>query len=189
MIKNIVFDMGKVLVEYEGDRVCRHFSEDEALIRKVSTAVFVSPEWLMLDMGIISEEEGLSQILTRLDTEEEKELARKSFAHWHEYNMYHKEGMEELVRELKEEGYRIYLCSNASVRLLTCYHQVIPAIDCFDGIFDHDSSPYLRKKGCRKPVSFPASPSVTFILSPAFQPERYHPDKQRILRSDYRYDR
>ena len=109
MIKNIVFDMGKVLVEYEGDRVCRHFSEDEALIRKVSTAVFVSPEWLMLDMGIISEEEGLSQILTRLDTEEEKELARKSFAHWHEYNMYHKEGMEELVRELKEEGYRIYL--------------------------------------------------------------------------------
>ena len=65
----------------------------------------------MLDMGIISEEEGLSQILTRLDTEEEKELARKSFAHWHEYNMYHKEGMEELVRELKEEGYRIYLCS------------------------------------------------------------------------------
>lgn len=25
MIKNIVFDMGKVLVEYEGDRVCRHF--------------------------------------------------------------------------------------------------------------------------------------------------------------------
>ena len=51
----------------------------------------------MLDMGIISEEEGLSQILTRLDTEEEKELARKSFAHWHEYNMYHKEGMEELA--------------------------------------------------------------------------------------------
>ena len=67
MIKNIVFDMGKVLVEYEGDRVCRHFSEDEALIRKVSTAVFVSPEWLMLDMGIISEEEGLSQILARLE--------------------------------------------------------------------------------------------------------------------------
>ena len=52
MIKNIVFDMGKVLVEYEGDRVCRHFSEDEALIRKVSTAVFVSPEWLMLDIRI-----------------------------------------------------------------------------------------------------------------------------------------
>ena len=102
--QNIVFDMGKVLVEYEGDRVCRHFSEDEALIRRVSTAVFVSPEWLMLDMGIISEEEGLSQMLARLDTEEEKELARKSFAHWHEYNMYHKEGMEELVRELKEEA-------------------------------------------------------------------------------------
>lgn len=99
-----------------GDRVCRHFSEDEALIRKVSTAVFVSPEWLMLDMGI-SEEEGLSQILARLDSGGGEGTGEKKLAHWHEYNMYHKEGMEELVRELKEEGYRIYLCSNASVRL------------------------------------------------------------------------
>ena len=42
--------------------------------------------------------------------------------------------MEELVRELKARGYGIYLCSNASVRLLGCCRQVIPAIDCFDGV-------------------------------------------------------
>ena len=35
---------------------------------------------------------------------------------------------------MKGRGYGIYLCSNASVRLLTCYPQVIPAVDCFDGI-------------------------------------------------------
>ena len=42
--------------------------------------------------------------------------------------------MEEVVRWLKSMGYGIYLCSNASVRLLTCYKEVIPAIDCFDGV-------------------------------------------------------
>ena len=29
MIKNIVFDMGNVLVDYIADVVCRHFIEDQ----------------------------------------------------------------------------------------------------------------------------------------------------------------
>ena len=29
MIKNIVFDMGNVLVDYIADGVCRHFIEDQ----------------------------------------------------------------------------------------------------------------------------------------------------------------
>ena len=29
MIKNIVFDMGKVLLDYESMRACRHFIENE----------------------------------------------------------------------------------------------------------------------------------------------------------------
>ena len=60
MIKNIVFDMGKVLTDYVADEVCRHFIEDEAERRQVCTSVFISPEWVLLDMGVIGEEEGLS---------------------------------------------------------------------------------------------------------------------------------
>ena len=67
-------------------------------------------------------------------TEEEKELAVKCFDHWHEYNMTARPEMGDLIRDLKAKGYGIYLCSNASVRLLTCYKKVLPAIDCFDGI-------------------------------------------------------
>ena len=134
MIKNIVFDMGKVLVEYEPDKVCRQFIEDERELKEVCTAVFVSPEWVMLDMGIISEEEGLKRMQSRLTSERSRKLAALCFEHWHEYNMFPKKGMEELVRSLKEKGFGIYLCSNASVRLLSCYKQVIPAIDCFDGV-------------------------------------------------------
>ena len=54
MIKNIVFDMGKVLVGYDADKVCSHFMDNEEEKKAVCTSVFVSPEWLMLDMGVIS---------------------------------------------------------------------------------------------------------------------------------------
>ena len=62
MIRNIVFDMGGVLVEYQPDRVVREFVEDEAERRAVCTSVFVSPEWIMLDMGVISEEAALARM-------------------------------------------------------------------------------------------------------------------------------
>ena len=67
---------------------------------------------------------------THLDVYKRQALC---LAHWHEYNMWPLESMGELVRELKEMGYGIYLCSNASVRLLECY-RIIPGIECFDGI-------------------------------------------------------
>lgn len=134
MIKNIVFDMGNVLVDYIADAVCSHFIEDEETRKKVSTAVFVSPEWVFLDMGVMPEDTALQKMQDRLDTEEERRLAALCFNHWHEYNMSRKEGMEEVVRWLKSRGYGIYLCSNASVRLLTCYKDVLPAVECFDGI-------------------------------------------------------
>ena len=143
--KNIVVDMGKVLVEYEADRVCRQFMTVEAEIKEVSTFVFVSPEWLMLDMGVISEEEALKRMQSRLGTEHEKKMAELCLKHWHEYNMFPKEGMKELVEELKEKGFGLYICSNASLRLLSCYKEVIPAIDCFDGVL------FSAEVKCMKP--------------------------------------
>lgn len=134
MIKNIVFDMGKVLVDYDAEKVCSHFIKDEEEQKEICTAIFVSPEWILLDMGVMPEDMALERMLARLDTERKRELGALCFKHWHEYNMRHKEGMEEVVRWLKSIGYGIYLCSNASVRLLTCYKTVLPAIDCFHGI-------------------------------------------------------
>lgn len=133
MIKNIVFDMGKVLLNYDADRVCRQYMTDEAERKEVSMAVFASQEWLLLDMGVIPEEEALRRMQSRLDTEHKKEMAALCLEHWHEYNMWPVEGMREVVESLKKRGYGIYLCSNASLRLLSCY-SVIPGIEYFDGI-------------------------------------------------------
>lgn len=145
MIRQIVFDMGKVLVDYESSRVCEYFIKEEAVQRKVETAVFVSPEWILLDMGVITEGQALARIMERLDTEYEKEMAALCLAHWHEHCMWAREGMAQVVAELKERGLGIYLCSNASLRLLTCYERVIPGIQLFDGVL------FSAEVKCMKP--------------------------------------
>ena len=135
MIKNVVFDMGNVLVAYDENRTCRQFMEEGTEeYDRVKAAVFGSQEWVLLDMGVISEEEGLRRMKNRLRREREEELAEKCFLHWHEFCMWTVEGAEQVIRDLKAKGYGIYLCSNASVRLRTCYREYIPAGDCFDGI-------------------------------------------------------
>lgn len=145
MIKNIVFDMGKVLLNYDPRRVTGHFIYDEAERMSVETAVFISPEWLLLDMGVISDGEGLARMQSRLATPHAREMAKLCMDHWHEYCMWEIDGMREVVKSLKDRGFGIYLCSNASLRMLSCYQDVIPGIECFDGVL------FSAEVQCMKP--------------------------------------
>ena len=66
MIKNIVFDMGNVLVRFDPELFMNRYSltgEDRKLIRN---EVFRSVEWTMLDRGVIDEEIAEQRILPRL---------------------------------------------------------------------------------------------------------------------------
>ena len=143
-IKNIVFDMGKVLVGYDAMRACRAYLDDKADQELVCSVVFVSPEWVFLDMGIISDEEALGRMYARLP-ERLHEAARLCMENWHRHCMWTMTEMEPVVRRLKARGFGIYLCSNAAIRLTECYPDVIPAIDCFDGVL------FSAEEKCIKP--------------------------------------
>ena len=143
--KNILFDMGNVLVTYNPEWVIRHYTEDEALIREVKNIVFHSQEWLLLDAGLIEEEKAERNWMERLSSDKARELAHLSFQNWHLYNMKTIPGTAEIIRAVKENGKEIYLLSNASLRLLSIYKEVIPAVECFSGIF------YSAAHKCVKP--------------------------------------
>lgn len=143
MIKNIVFDMGSVLVDYDARRVCEHFIEDQQDQDLVRTAIFISPEWLMLDMGVLTDEQALDRMCDRLP-ERLHGAAKLCMEHWHEYCMWTYPEMNPVVRELKARGFGIYLCSNASVRMLKCYQKLLPAAECFDGILFSGSEKCIK---------------------------------------------
>lgn len=143
--KNILFDMGNVLISYNPEWVIRHYTEDEELIREVKNIVFNSQEWFLLDAGLIEEEKAERNWMERLRSDKARELAHLSFQNWHLYNMKVIPGTAEIIRALKENGKEIYLLSNASMRLLYIYKEVIPAVECFSGIF------YSAAHKCVKP--------------------------------------
>ncbi len=133
--RNIVFDMGGVLVDYTADNATWHYTDDPEIVREIHNVLFCSQEWMALDMGSMTDEQAIMRILPRLSSEKVREIAKTTFEHWHEYNNVARPGMEQIVRALKTRGQRVYILSNASRRLTDTYKSVVPASDHYDGAF------------------------------------------------------
>ena len=133
MIRNIVFDMGKVMIRWAPEIYMSHgelAQEDRTLLLK---EVFRSVEWVQLDRGSLSLEEAYAAMCSRLPERLHK-AAWELGIDWYRWPMVPMPGMAQLVRELKGKGYGIYLLSNCSRPLRQHVHR-IPGIEVFDGIF------------------------------------------------------
>ena len=131
-IKNIVFDMGRVLLDFSPEKVLMPYfpnQEDRNLMNEI---VFESGEWDRLDAGDFTEDEALERWLVHTP-ERLRDSLRAMFAEWHRY-LTPIDGMAELIRELKNSGYGCYLCSNTSARF-SVYWQEREALRLLDGRF------------------------------------------------------
>lgn len=130
MIKNIIFDMGNVLIRYD---INKYLEEVPKEYRKLlSEEIFKSLEWILLDKGEITHEEAKEKIKKRVP-EECFVWVDKFLDNWHDEIPEYKE-MEALVEEVKENGYKIYLLSNTSVHFHE-FRKGIKALKHFDGEF------------------------------------------------------
>jgi putative hydrolase of the HAD superfamily len=130
MIKNILFDMGNVLIRFDREHFIARLGvppEDRPLLMR---EVFLSVEWIQMDRGILPDEKAAAQICRRLP-EGLHDAVGKLVSMW-ERPILPIDGMYELIGELKEKGYGIYLLSNASVRQHE-YWPRVPASRFFDG--------------------------------------------------------
>ena len=129
MIRNIVFDMGQVLIRFDTEVFMEHVGvekEDRALLRR---EVFQSLEWAQMDRGILAEKEA-TELMCRRIPQRLWEKVELLVSFW-DRPILEMDGMYDLVKELKEAGYGIYLLSNASVRQHE-YWPRIPASRFFD---------------------------------------------------------
>ena len=130
MIRNIVFDMGQVLLRFIPDLFIERLGvegEDKKLLNR---EVFRSLEWARMDRGSLTDEEA-AEIICRRVPERLHDAVHKLVAMW-DRPILAVEGTEELIAELKEKGYGIYLLSNASYRQHD-YWPKLPASRYFDG--------------------------------------------------------
>lgn len=131
MIRNIVFDMGNVMIrfdpEYFLDREGITDPEDRKL---VMNELFLSVEWAQMDSGVLTEETAEPLILARIP-DRLKDQVHHLLCSWSTpRDMI--PGMEELALGLKNAGYGIYLLSNAS-KNQHVYWPKVPSSRLFDG--------------------------------------------------------
>ena len=102
MIRNIVFDMGQVLIRFDRQELIGRLDLDAADGRTVLNEVLLSPEWSRMDWGEIGDAEAAERICARVP-ERLWEPVRRTVLRWDE-PLVPVEGMEELIRELKAAG-------------------------------------------------------------------------------------
>ena len=132
MIRNIVFDMGQVLIRWRPEEILEHFDltgEEKTILLQ---ELFWSPEWTQQDRGILTEGEMIERVSARLP-ESLHAAVEEVIKAWHVWHLTPMPGMAELVRRLQAQGYGIYLLSNASTALRG-YFPRIPGSECFDGL-------------------------------------------------------
>jgi epoxide hydrolase-like predicted phosphatase len=109
MIKNIVFDLGNVLISF---RPLKFFSDKnypESIISKIIPDIFGSSEWLRLDNGDISTVEAIEAISLK------SSFLKEEIAHIFNLRtemMFPLDQNVRLLPELKKQGFRLYYLSN-----------------------------------------------------------------------------
>jgi len=109
MVKNIVFDLGNVLISF---RPAEFFSKNaypEYIKTKILSDIFGSKEWGMLDNGDINTSEGIDAISLN------SSLNREEIAHIFNLRIEMMFPLDQNVRllpELKKQGFRLYYLSN-----------------------------------------------------------------------------
>ena len=109
---NIVFDMGQVLMDFAPPKFVARlgYAGDDAaaLVREV----FRGWEWVAFDRGDVTGEDVVQSACSRLP-ERLHGAARELVFHWWD-QIIPMPGAKELVKELHEKGYPLYVLSNAS---------------------------------------------------------------------------
>jgi putative hydrolase of the HAD superfamily len=109
MIKNIIFDLGNVLISFKPSEYFDKNKYPETIKTTILSDIFQSKEWLMLDKGEISTPEAIDAIAKKSSLNKE-EIA-------HIFNLrtdliFPLDPVVRLLPELKKQGFRLYYLSN-----------------------------------------------------------------------------
>jgi len=53
-VRNIIFDLGGVVLEWNPDRILENYYADDDLRAAMKTALFLHPDWLQMDRGLLT---------------------------------------------------------------------------------------------------------------------------------------
>ena len=129
MIKTIIFDIGRVLVDWDWEEYLRGlFDEDTA--KAVGEAYFMHPDYNEFDRGVLSTEEILQRFI-KTAPNLEREI-RLCFSRMGE-TVIQREFVIPWIKELKEKGYQVLFLSNYSYQMREFNPEALSFVKYMDG--------------------------------------------------------
>ena len=111
-MKNLVFDMGNVLIEWNSEKILQAITDDRKLHNLLRKEVFETGLWVQTDEGVKTREEMIEIVTAKIGEEYRNEITQLS-RYWYKYvDVYTK--VQDRIIELSKNGYNIYILSNTA---------------------------------------------------------------------------
>lgn len=130
MIKNIIFDVGEVLLGYRWQYVFEQAGLSNEEANRIGQALFADELWEMLDLGNMSHEEVKKAYQKKFPKDAK---AIDFFFNHADLMQIERPTVWERISRLKEKGYGIYLLSNYSEVLFQTHTKGASFLDVIDG--------------------------------------------------------
>ena len=115
MIKNIIFDLGNVVLKLRWDIVLKKYSNNIKDQKLLEDVIFNSEEWQKLDAGTIEKVNAINIMKSKLPTRLH-EACLEIMKNWQDGFVINTEVLN-FIDFLKNNGYRTYILSNAPLDL------------------------------------------------------------------------
>ncbi len=131
MLKQVILDMGNVLLNYDPEYALSRFCESEETRTLIRQELFHGPEWAQADLGLITNEERYDGVSRRIPAVCHEAL-RQCVLHWDEC-MVPLPGAMAFLEQLRAWRLGIYVLSNACSRFRSYFSRSY-ALSLFDGV-------------------------------------------------------
>jgi len=141
MIRNIIFDLGNVLLNFKPEKFLLRYTKDENYIQNFIFKVIRNKIWFNLDRGTISLEDAKEEFLKKYP--EDMSFIITFFDHWMEMLTPIEENVK-ILHDLKSNGYNTYILSNYIEEAFEIVHKKYQFFSLFDGRIISGQEKYIK---------------------------------------------
>ena len=131
MVKNVVFDLGNVLLDFNSDEIIADYVKDEKLHQQISENIFNSKEWILLDRGEITAKEATNRFIKRMPDKEK--LVREIMDNWKHY-LTPIQANVEVLNNIAQKPINLYVLSNFHKEAFEEVYEKYDFFNHFDGM-------------------------------------------------------
>lgn len=110
MIRNIIFDLGNVIINYNQEQIINNFTKKEEEIKYIYDEIFHAPEWELMDLGNITNDEAI-EVINKRNKFKYQKLTDNFLHEWYKKQEINRD-IVEIAKKLKINGYKLFVLSN-----------------------------------------------------------------------------